>query len=208
MSDEISPERKVPRLTSTLILAGALLLFDGFVSGQGILSLFVLIFGTPILLLRVFLARRNPALRKRRLLSIPIYMAAAALAIVLVRGQREATRQKAESIIAACEKFKAAKGVYPEKLAELVPGFLAAIPTTKHGGFNYFRGNPPATRRIQRAKTCMLLFTRRSRLTGGLILFWRKRSGDFTTERNPVASCGVGLFRGGDGHRHWRSGSS
>jgi hypothetical protein len=50
-------------------------------------------------------------------------------------------RRRAETIVAACERYRAAKGRYPDKLSELVPERLPEIPRAKYvlsmPGFHY-----------------------------------------------------------------------
>jgi hypothetical protein len=139
-ADSAGPRR--PGYVTTVALAAALLGLDGLLTGQGILSLFVLGFGVPLLLLRALATRRNPALRRRRLASVGIYFAAAVATIVLVGADMRGARARAKEVIAACEAFKSATGRYPASLAELTPTFLTTIPVARRlgwapGGFSY-----------------------------------------------------------------------
>jgi|GEM_PF-2036969 len=123
-----------PGYTRTLLLAGTLFLFDGWIGGQGFLSLTVLYLGGPLLVIRALLAWREPALLRRRFASAGIYAVAALAAIALVRHDQAGAHARAEQVIAACEAFKAANGAYPRKLDELTPKFLPAIPPARQVG--------------------------------------------------------------------------
>lgn len=138
---------KPPGYTRTLLLAGALFGFDGWIGGQGFLSLAVLYFGGPLLVIRALLAWKEPVLLRRRFASVGIYAVAALAAIALVRHDQAGARARAEQVIAACEAFKAANGDFPGKLDELTPKFLPAIPPARQVGmttkkFTYFVAGP------------------------------------------------------------------
>lgn len=125
---------KPPSYPRTLVLAAALFGFDGLIGGQGFMSIFVLVLGLPVLLIRAALARKDAPLLKRRLASAGIYAAAALAVIALVRFDQAGARVRAEQVIAACEEFKKAEGDYPKALAELTPKFLPAIPRARQVG--------------------------------------------------------------------------
>jgi len=131
-----------------LIGAGLLLFFDGWIAGQGILSLLVLLLGTPILLLRAWWARRNRQVMLRRLASAMTLGLAGLVAVLMVRADGRGARERAESLVTACESFRAAKGRYPNALEDLVPTYLPAIPRARQRGgltdtsFRYFTTGP------------------------------------------------------------------
>jgi hypothetical protein len=58
------------------------------------------------------------------------------------------TNQSGLKILAALEYYKSVKGIYPQKLEELVPDFLPSLPIdlyAKDGKFKYFTGNNRST---------------------------------------------------------------
>ncbi|MCC7442540.1 MAG: hypothetical protein IT285_12960, partial [Bdellovibrionales bacterium] len=75
-------------------------------------------------------ARRTSALRAsiKRLL---VYLVAALLSVAVNVGNNWIAKQRAMKIIAACDAFHKDTGTYPKKLDELVPKYLAEIPSAK-----------------------------------------------------------------------------
>lgn len=63
-------------------------------------------------------------------------------------SDRHTMRLHAASVIIALERCRLARGTYPEKLGELVPEFLAAVPDDPYSehGFVYKRGDNPAAK--------------------------------------------------------------
>lgn len=61
---------------------------------------------------------------------------------------RHAVHLNAASLIIALERCRLARGMYPERLGELVPEFLAAVPDDPYSehGFVYKRGDNPAAK--------------------------------------------------------------
>ena len=141
----ITPASKPrPAYTMTIILAAALFGFDGLFSGQGIFSMFTLIFGVPVLLIRALLAWKNPPLRRHRFAVAGIYLVAALATMGMVSADQRGANLRARQLIAACEEFKKATGAYPMTLGELTPRFVPAIPSARRLGmmtqseFRYF----------------------------------------------------------------------
>jgi hypothetical protein len=87
--------------------------------------------------------------RKVRLVVIGIY----ALMLVMAFGMKSVnyrtSHSNAETIIAACEKYKGKTGEYPAGLKDLVPAYLPKVPVARYtlmsGGFYYYRNRGPST---------------------------------------------------------------
>jgi hypothetical protein len=92
---------------TTMAMATGLLVLDGLLTGQGILSVFTVIVGVPVLLLRALVTLQNPALRRRRLASVAVYLVAAITTIALVSADMRQAHNRAQRIIAACERAEA-----------------------------------------------------------------------------------------------------
>jgi len=170
-----------PPYTRTFVLAVALFILDAFVSGGGFLSLLVIIFVLPVLVIRALWAWKRRPLLLRRLGSVVIYFSAAVAAIIVVRADQEATRGRAEQVIAACEAYKQANDAYPEKLADLVPKFVSAIPKARLRGamtphsFRYIVAGP--TGFVQTTNAHVLIYTSAPPFGRSYYVFEEKRWG-------------------------------
>lgn len=144
----VAPQPVPPAYTSTIVPASLLFCVDVLMMGSGSLSMFVLLLGTPILIIRALLARKNRPLLRRRVASLGIYLVVTITVIVLVRADQKGARQRAGAVVSACETFKQARGEYPKALAELVPQYLPAVPPARKLGvsgrhdFQYFQAGP------------------------------------------------------------------
>lgn len=131
-------------LGGSAALAAALFAFDGLVAGQGLLSALTLGAVGAVGLPRLYLARDDEDLFVLRAKRILLFALAAAAALLCVRANTRLAARRAEEVIAACESYRAANERYPERLSDLVPRFLPAIPKAKrtllHGDFFYRAG--------------------------------------------------------------------
>lgn len=131
-----------PMPRKTIITAFLLFVVDAFVLNQFMIAIFTVILGIPALLVKLFKARKDSARMKLLVSKAGIY----AVMVVLIIGANVVNNMVAEGrakdIIAACEQFKVKNGRYPEKLSELVPDFLAKVPSAKYSltgsAFRYF----------------------------------------------------------------------
>ena len=129
-------------LRKTIITAFLLFAVDAFVLNQFAIAVFTIILGVPVLLVKLFKAGKDRERVGLLLTKAGIY----AIMIILIIGTNALNNMIAESrakdIIAACEQFKAKNGRYPDKLTELVPDYLPAIPAAKYSvmgaPFRYF----------------------------------------------------------------------
>ena len=145
-----------------VIFAVAWLVFDGFFLDMGMPSVLLCFFLTLLWLPWNLLVPRYRGRRKERLMRYGLYMVAALLALGVKVLNTSLAHERADSIIAAVEQYKTKKGAYPERLNQLVPEFLPAIPRAKivisDFGFIYtasadrhdlmYVGMPPFGRRV------------------------------------------------------------
>ena len=130
------------QLRKTIITAFLLFVADAFVLNQFTIALFTIILGVPALIVKLFRARKDGERKKLLVSKAGIY----ALMVVLIIGanifNNMIAERRAKDIIAACEQFKTKSGRYPEKLSELVPEYLHAVPAAKYSlmgaSFRYF----------------------------------------------------------------------
>lgn len=128
-----------------VFIAIALVVIDGLVLYQGILSLAVLfcmtLFGLPRLILRP-----NARTRHERVGNLGIYACAVVAVLTLNEINLKISEDHAEEMVAAVEKYRSRHGEYPRSLEDLVPEFMPAIPVVRYtfpaAQFEYFRLGP------------------------------------------------------------------
>jgi hypothetical protein len=80
------------------------------------------------------------AVRTKR---VVIYGAGVALIFLGILGNVKLAAARGARVAAAVKQYRAANGDYPERLGQLVPGYLAEIPSccirAKHAKFDYYR---------------------------------------------------------------------
>jgi hypothetical protein len=131
---------KPATLPQVLIFAGLLFVMDALIANSVCLSLLVGIFqvvvGLPLLLLK----REG---RRQRLRNIGILVGVLVMVVVLVKVNAYVAPLHADRLIVAIESYRAATGVYPKKLDDLVPKFIDHVPWAQYtlgGEFRYLRG--------------------------------------------------------------------
>jgi hypothetical protein len=106
------------------------------------IAVFTVILGVPALLVKLFKARKDRERIKLLASKAGIYAIMIALIIGANSLNNMIAEKRAKDIIAACEQFKTKNGRYPDKLSELVPEYLPAIPAAKYSlmgsSFRYF----------------------------------------------------------------------
>lgn len=116
----------------TLLILGILYLALQFGLGQGILALTTAFLGAVILLtggLVALLKSRNPV-AMNRLLRAGIYAGLGVLSVLTTRFQLAVVHRRAERVAAACSRYRAERGVYPDRLEDLVPAYLPEVPSS------------------------------------------------------------------------------
>jgi hypothetical protein len=132
-----APTTQARRSVATAsVFAAGLLVVDALLIGQGFLSVFVILFATPILVIRALLAWRNRHELRCRMAVAGVLLFAALAGLWIIGADQEGARRRAESIIAACEAYKGIHDTYPERLSLLIPQHLAEIPPARRRGLS------------------------------------------------------------------------
>lgn len=126
------PQKPVKMYYHVLI---AFILF--FVSAVVYDSIMLAMFSFVIAIIWVATRSKGKYTRKVKLLAIGIYILMFVTACVMKNVNDYVSDKNANVIIAACEQYKNKTGAYPAKLDDLVPGYLAEIPTARYAIMNY-----------------------------------------------------------------------
>ena len=126
------------RWIQPIVLSLLLVVFEE----QGVLTFLIGLFLLFVYLPRSF-GERYKNCRRERLIRCAIYLSAVAMAFGLRIYNTSLANERAATVIAAVEVYKTKTGAYPERLEQLLPGFIPAIPskaklTLMDGGFRYF----------------------------------------------------------------------
>jgi len=131
----------------SLIAAAAVYLLDAIVLNQGAVAVLVALVSLAFAFAVALAPSPRPesgsrgAQVRRGVVRAGILVLAAAAVLGTNFWQNRMARRRAEAVIAACERYRAAKGRYPDKLAELVPAILPSEPRAKYvllfGRFDY-----------------------------------------------------------------------
>lgn len=118
-------------------LASLLVLIDE----QGVIAALVGAYLLGFYLPQSFSMKFN-AVRKERLIRFAVYLSAVLMVFGLRICNTALAKERAAAIIAAAESYRSAEGSYPDNLTQLVPRFLARIPskakmTLSDSGFRY-----------------------------------------------------------------------
>jgi hypothetical protein len=127
----------------SLVGAAAVYTIDAFVLNQGALAVVVALGFLVALILAVIVGalQRDWKKARRGIVRGVIFVVAAVAVLGTNALQNWAAHRRAEVVIDACERYRAVNGRYPEKLGDLVPGFLPSEPRAKYvlafGSFDY-----------------------------------------------------------------------
>ena len=117
----------------SLMIAVGLYFIDAIWLGQGGIAMLtaglVVVYFIPATLLAWY--RKNPFVRKLRAAKAGLYLAMAVAVFITIRIDLNQARANGETIIAALKSYHAQNGKYPDKLEQLVPAFLPAIPKAR-----------------------------------------------------------------------------
>lgn len=125
------------------MVLGGLFLFDLGYSGQGLMSLLVAVSGFAFLTVLALWSwfRGSPALARNRALRAGMYLILGVATFATMRFHATTAETHAARVIAACRAFESRRGKLPDRLEELVPEFLPALPRAKYtlawGAFTY-----------------------------------------------------------------------
>jgi hypothetical protein len=127
----------------TAIALAVLFVLDLGYAGQGMYSLLVAVIGFSLLTAgAVWSAARGAAPRARsRALRASLYLMLGVAAFATTRFHQATAEAHAARVIDACRAFDARHGKLPNRLVDLVPEFLPAVPRAKftlaYGQFEY-----------------------------------------------------------------------
>lgn len=119
-------------LRKTCIWAGVLVAVDAFVLNQGVISFLVGLWMLLVAFPRAIFFTKDPALRRQHLARAGIFLVAVALVLGLNRANNQIAQSRAETLVAAIKAFHRQNHRYPDRLEELVPGFIDHIPRAKY----------------------------------------------------------------------------
>jgi hypothetical protein len=131
----------------TAAALAVLFLLDLGYAGQGALSLFVACIGVVLLTLGALWAVvRGAAPRARtRAARAGTYVLLGAATLATTRFHEATATNHAAQVIAACRAYEAQHGMLPDRLDQLVPEFLPAVPRAKYtlawGAFTYMKSS-------------------------------------------------------------------
>jgi hypothetical protein len=164
--DIVEPDRQPRPLWRTGAALAVLFLADLGFAGQGLFSMFVAIGGVGLMATRALWAAvrgRSSALIRARTMRAGLYLLLGVATVITMRFHTATARNHAEQVIAACRAYQARHGKLPDRLDELVPEFLPAVPRAKYtlqwGDFTYWTSDnnthtlmyvalPPSGRRL------------------------------------------------------------
>ncbi len=139
-----------PSLRRTVLGLALVLLLDPVLFGDGLLAALAFFPALALLLGAGWaLARGRRAWARSRILRCGCWVLFMVLAVGVVRLHQTLAEARARNLVRACEAFKARRGAYPARLQDLVPEFVAAVPSAKTtivwGQFMYLAsaGPPP-----------------------------------------------------------------
>ena len=131
---------KPSSLRPVLVFAGLLFVMDALVVNAVCLSLLVGIFQVVVGLPLLFLKQDG---QRQRLRNIGIFVGVLVMVHVMVKVNAYIAPVHADRLIEAIESYRAATGVYPKKLDDLVPKFIDHVPCAQYtlgGNFVYTGG--------------------------------------------------------------------
>ena len=136
-------DARTPGVRRTAVVLGVLFLLDLGYSGQGLLSLLVAVSGLVLLTAGAVWSsvRRASSLARSRVLRAALYLVLGAATLATTRLNAAIAETRAARVIAACRVFELRHGALPNRLEDLVPEFLPAVPRAKYtlawGDFTY-----------------------------------------------------------------------
>lgn len=123
------PERSLRYVLIATLTWG---MFDAFVFGQAVISAILCVTGVLYFLPRAVAARRDAARFKLRLSKMAITFIVGLAALGVIAYGNVIARERAELLIVTVEQFYVKHGRYPERLEEVAPEFISAIPRAKY----------------------------------------------------------------------------
>ncbi len=119
------------QLRGSFLIAAGLYFVDAIWLGQGAIAIFGLLVILFFALPRTLWAWKNKPLRNLRAAKLLIYLIMVFAIGATIQTDLALAKQHAETVIAALKQYQAKHGAYPDKLEQLVPEFLPAIPDAR-----------------------------------------------------------------------------
>jgi hypothetical protein len=118
----------------TALALGILFLVDLGFMGQGIFSMMIAVVGVGVLVLASLwsILRGQRSLAGNRAVRAALYLLLGAATLGVLRFHSHTVRAHATRVIEACRAYKVRSGKLPERLQDLVPDFLPAVPRAKY----------------------------------------------------------------------------
>lgn len=131
-SPNASPSPYGP-LVATAVIGAILYTVDALILGQGGLIVLATMCGMIVGLVRIGSAvgRRSARDAGIAAMTLVLWIGFAVGTFASVYGQTHLAKSRAGRVIAACEAYRTANGVYPENLQQLVPAYLPEIPRAR-----------------------------------------------------------------------------
>jgi len=82
---------------------------------------------------------KNGYTAKIKMIIIGVYAVLLIMTFVVKNINNRVAYENAKIVIAACEQYKIKKGAYPDRLSDLVPGYLTRIPVARYTGITEWR---------------------------------------------------------------------
>jgi hypothetical protein len=130
-------------LLAVLIVASLLFVMDALMGNWVFLSLLVGILQVVVGLPLLFLKQEG---RRQRLRNISIFLGVLVMVVVMVNVNAYIAPLRADRLIKGIESYRAATGVYPQKLDDLVPKYIDHVPYAQYtiGGIFWYTGGGTA----------------------------------------------------------------
>lgn len=113
-----------------ILLGSLLILIDAFILNQGLLSGLVILIQLVIGIPNILRASSNHT-RQVRLVTLAIYIGAALIVFTANYVNNRIAHHRAEVLISSIKAYKAAENNYPDRLQDLVPKYISAVPNAK-----------------------------------------------------------------------------
>ncbi len=126
-------------LRAVVFVSGLFFVMDALIVNAVMLSLLAGIFQGVVGLPLCFLKQDD---RRQRLRNVGIFGGLLVAVVVMTKVNAQITPLHANQLIEAIESYRAATGVYPKKLDDLVPEFIDHVPCAQYtlGGIFWYSG--------------------------------------------------------------------
>jgi hypothetical protein len=134
-STKVDKHARLPPLARTAAALAVLFLADLGFAGQGLFSLFVAGVGFSLTTIGVLwsVVRGGAAPRARsRALRAGMYLLLGIATVATMQFHTATAQKHAAQLIEACRAYQARHGMLPDRLDQLVPEFLSAVPRAKY----------------------------------------------------------------------------